>query len=350
MKDDQKPKYLNTPETAIYHKGKSLFGLHWAQSAVKEKGSVYLVEGNADVIRMHQNGIHETVGSSGTALTLDQILEIKKLCNSITIIGDTDQAGIRAAEKSARLIIGEGMNCNLIRLPAGDTKADPDSFFTGEAQFKDFAKGNTKDFIIDLAITWSKKSDNPDNKLRAIAEICTLIVKLNHDSHQLYIDQVSKLIKPKKAWQDKLKELIKEETPEVKKEDKLLTIPEHVSFSDWQKYGFYEEKNCYYFRTQKGVERGCNFTLVPLFHIESVNNSKRIFRITNEYGITRVIELPINALISMGRFKEAIESLGNFLWEMSDTELNKLKRYLYQETKSCLEVTQLGWHKNGFYA
>jgi DNA primase len=186
MKDDQKPKYLNTPETAIYHKGKSLFGLNWAQNSVKEKGSVYLVEGNADVIRLHQIGIHETVGSSGTALAMDQIQEIKKLCNSITIIGDTDQAGIKAAEKSARLIIGEGMNCNLIRLPAGDTKADP-------------------------------------------------------DSHQLYIDQVSKLIKPKKAWQDKLKEFIKEETPEVKKEDKLVTIPEHVSFSDWQKYGFYED-------------------------------------------------------------------------------------------------------------
>ena len=350
MTEDQKAKYLNTPETAIYHKGKTLFGLNWANNAIKEKGSAYLVEGNADVIRLHQIGIHETVGSSGTALTRDQIQEIKKLCNSITIIGDTDQAGIKAAEKSARLIIGEGMNCNLIRLPAGDTKADPDSFFTDEAQFKDFAKVNTKDFIVDLANSWSKKSDNPDNKLRAIAEICSLIVKLNRDSHQLYIDQVSKLIKSKKALQDKLKELIKLETPEVKKEDKFDTIPEHVSFSDWQKYGFYEDKHCYYFRTQKGVERGCNFTLVPLFHIESVNNSKRIFRITNEYGITRVIELPINALISMGRFKEAIESLGNFLWEMSDTELNKLKRYLYQETKSCLEVTQLGWHKNGFYA
>ena len=350
MKDDQKPKYLNTPETAIYHKGKSLFGLTWAHKAIVEKGSVYLVEGNADVIRMHQIGIYETVCSSGTGLTIDQIQEIKKLCNSITIIGDTDGPGLKATEKSARLIIGEGMSCNLIRLPAGEAKADPDSFFTDEAQFKAFAKANTKDYIVDLAFSWSKKSDNPDNKLRAIAEICALIVKLNQDSHQLYIDQVSKLIKPKKAWQDKLKELLKEETPEVKKEDKFNDIPEHVSLSAWQKYGFYEDKNCYFFRTQRGIERGCNFTLVPLFHIESVSNSKRIFRITNEYGITRVIELPINALISMGRFKEAIESLGNFLWEMSDTELNKLKRYLYQETKSCLEVTQLGWHKNGFYS
>ena len=350
MTADQKPKYLNTPETAIFHKGKSLFGLGPAQSAIKEKGSVYLVEGNADVIRLHQCGIHETVGSSGTALTLDQIKEIKRLCNSVTIIGDTDGAGVKATEKSARLIIGEGMNCNLIRLPSGDAKADPDSFFTDEEQFRNFAKANSKDYIMDLALSWSKKSDSTETKLRAIADITSLIVKLSLDSHLLYIDQVSRLIKPKKAWQDKLKELLKEETPEVTREDRFNNIPDNVSLQDWQKYGFYADKNCYYFRTQRGIERGTNFVLVPLFHIESVNNAKRIFRITNEFSITRVIELPQNALISLGKFKEAIESLGNFLWEMADTELNKLKRYLYQETKSCLEVTQLGWHKNGFYS
>ncbi|MFA6128209.1 MAG: DNA primase [Bacteroidales bacterium] len=350
MAEDQKAKYLNTPETAIYHKGKTLFGLNWAHNAIKEKGSAYLVEGNADAVRLHQIGIHETVAISGTAFTLDQIGEIKKLCNSITIIGDTDVSGLKAIDKIARLIIGEGMNCYVIRLPETEKKADPDNFFTHEVQFKEYEKANLKDYIIDLAKSWSSKSDSPDFKLRAINEISGLIVKLNHASHELYIDQVSKLIRPKKAWQVKLKELLREETPEIIKEDQFASIPGHVSLVDWERYGFYEDHNCYFFRTTKGILRGCNFTLIPLFHIVSKNNAKRLYQITNEHGVSMPIELKQSNLISLGQFKESIESLGNFLWEVSDSELNKLKRYLYQETKSCLEITQLGWHKDGFYS
>jgi len=220
LKPDSKAKYLNSPESPIYQKGKTLFGLNWAAHSIKEQGFAYLVEGNADVIRLHQLGILETIGSSGTGLTLDQVLEIKKLCSSVTLIGDTDLAGQRAVDRSAKLIIGAGMNCNVVKLPSADgQKADPDSFFTDPDQVKEFVKANIRDYIIDLAQSWQEKSHAPDFKLRAIEEICFLISKLNPSGHEVYIDQVSRLIKPKKAWKDKLKEILKDSLPESEEKD-----------------------------------------------------------------------------------------------------------------------------------
>jgi len=327
-----------------------LFGIDKAIGSIREKGSVYLVEGNADVIRLHELGIYETVCSSGTVLTIDQVQEIKKHCSSITLIGDTDQAGQAAVDRSARSIIGEGMNCNVIRLPAEKGKKhDPDSFFKDPDQFQEYVRENLRDYIIDLTVSWQEKSRNTDSKMRAIEEISRLISQFNAKTQTVYVDQVSKLIKPKKAWLDQLKEINREES-EDPKEGAYQKIPSHVKLSDWDRYGFYEDGNCYHFNTKQGIVRGCNFTLKPLFHIKSVQNAKRLFRITNEHGASEVIELAQRDLVSLARFKECVESLGNFLWEASESELNKLKRFLYQETQTCLEITQLGWHKDQFYA
>jgi DNA primase catalytic core len=348
---DDKAKYLNTRTTEIYQKGSLLFGLNFARQAIKSNDNAYLVEGNADVIKLHQIGVTNTVGICSTSFTKGQLDSLRDICASITIIPDSDPAGVKSIDRSAKLIIDAGMNCNILELPFDkDTKIDADSFFTDAGQFDQYAHKNITDYIVNKAVKYSKLPSTPANKIRAINEISDLIFKMDSSSHDLYIEQVSRLIKPKKTWTDKLKELVKEATPEVVKAEKSDSIPEHVSLSDWQKYGFYEDNNCYYFRTQRGIVRGCNFTMVPLFHIESVHNAKRIFRLTNEFKLVRVIEILQRDLISFASFKNTVESLGNFLFEEGENELNKLKRYLYQETKSCLEITQLGWQKKGFYA
>lgn len=341
------PKYLNTKETEVYSKSRSLFGIDIAWAAVSEKGCAYLVEGHPDVIRLHEIGIYNVLASAGTALTREQISIIKSICNSINIIGDSDKAGLAAVEKSARMIISEGLSCNVVKLPEGKEKEDPDSFFKSEKQFKNYVNEHINDYIVELANRWRIKANNPDFKLKAINEISRLIV--NYDdptSHELYIAQVSQIIKPKKAWTDKIKELQKGK--EVKTSESR--VPDHVSFQDWEKYGFYSDKNCYYFRIRGSIIRGSNFIMKPLFHIQSVVNAKRLYEITNEFNYKEVIELAQRDLVSLGRFKERVESLGNFLWEASETELNKLKRYLYENTESCTEIMQLGWHKDGFWA
>jgi DNA primase catalytic core len=359
---DETPKYFNSRGSELYKKGNLLFGLNLATQGIKYHDHAYLVEGNADVIKLHQLNVPNAVGSCGTAFTRDQCLLLQANCSSVTIIPDNDQAGIAAADITAKLILSEGMSCNILYLPKGDpilndakettgySKVDADSFFKNTAHFEAYSKANSQDFIIAKTNRWAELPKTPNNSKRAIDEVSSMIYQMGPDSQELYIDIVSKIIKTKKAWTDRLSQLKKDDAPEIIYEKPGDKIPENVSLVDWEKYGFYASHNCYYFKTQRGIERGCNFTLEPLFHIESVTDAKRIFRITNEFNVSRVIELPQEAIISLGKFKVAVESLGNFLWEMGDVELNKLKRYLYQETRSALIINQLGWHKNGFYS
>ena len=346
---DEKPKYFNSRATPLYDKSALCYGIAFAAGAIRQAAQAYLVEGNADVIRLHEIGIANTVAISSTSFTRDQLLSLKELCGSITIIPDTDPAGIKSLDRTAKMILSEGMACNVMILPHQDEKVDADSYFKIIEGFKTYEAQIAQDYIIYKTLEWSNLPKTATNIKRAIDDISDMIVKLDPEFHPLYIDQVSRLIKPKKAWTDRIGALTKE-IPLVLKIDESSKIPSHVSLVDWEKYGFYAEKNCYFFSTARGIQRGCNFTLEPLFHIESVTDAKRIFRITNEFGITRVIDLAQKDLISLGRFKECIESLGNFLWEMADTELNKLKRYLYQETATAEEIKQLGWHPDGFYS
>ncbi len=343
---DDTPKYFNTPETNLYVKGNILYGWYMAQKEMREKEFCYLVEGNPDVIRLHEIGIFNSIGTCGTALTPEQAKLIKSLCRSVNIIGDSDKAGKMAVERSAKLLIESGIQVNIISLP-DDSKEDPDSFFSSEDQFKEYVKANIKDWILLKAEEWKKKAHNPDFKAKAIDEICHLITSFDDPSvHELYIEKVVKIITPKKAWTDKIRTLLKEKEPVVKESK----IPEHVTLSDFEKYGFYVDGGEYFFNSKSGIIPGSNFTMTPLFHIQSSYNAKRLYEIKNKYGNTQVVEFLQSDLVALSKFKCKVEGLGNFLWKASENELNKLKLYLYEKTETCTEVTQLGWQKEGFFA
>lgn len=344
--DADTPKYSNTPETAAYKKGELLYGLNFARRVARERGYLHLVEGNPDAIRLHEIGKSNTVATGGTALTQEQIKAIKAICSSVTIIGDSDKAGKLAVERSGSLLIESGLFVNVVQLP-DDNKEDPDSFFKDADQFDDYVKQNLKDFILWKVASMQDKAKNPDMKSRLIDQVARLISFLPEGGHEVYLEQLAQLVKPKKAWADALKAYKAEQAPE--KEDGFR-IPDNVSLSDWEKYGFYSDNNCYYFKTKSGVSRGSNFTMEPLFHISSVLNAKRLYKITNEYNFSQVIELQQKDLIGLSAFRLRVESIGNFLFEAGETELNKLKRYLYEKTESCFEITQLGWQKQGFWA
>lgn len=342
-------KYMNTPETEIFKKGEMLYGFNTALKAIREKQQAYLVEGNPDVIKLQEIEINNTVGPCGTSLTPDQIKLLKPLVKSVNIIGDSDSAGQKAVKRSAEMIIKEGISVNVVTFPVDEKgkKHDPDSFFTSVEQFKDYVNGNITDYVLWRAAQLAEKAHNPDFKAKAVDELSALIVRFEDPTlHEFYIDHLGKMIGPKKVWTDKIKMLLKDADPVEKKD----VIPSHVNANDFERYGFYADYDGYYFRTNKGIIRGCNFTMKPLFHIQSVMNAKRLYEIKNEYGHTEVIELLQKDMVALQSFKIRIESLGNFLWEASESELNKLKRYLYEKTETCIEITQLGWQKNGFFA
>ena len=141
-----KAKYLNSPETLIYHKSKVLYGLNYSKNSIGKEGVCYIVEGYTDVISMHQNGIENVVSASGTALTLEQIKLINRLANNVVLLFDGDNAGIKATYKSINMILKEGMNVKIAAFPEGE---DPDSFSKklSTDDFKEFLTNEAVDFI-----------------------------------------------------------------------------------------------------------------------------------------------------------------------------------------------------------
>ena len=139
-------KYVNSPETEIYNKSRSLYGIYFAKNEIARQDKCYLVEGYLDVLSMHQLGITNTVASSGTSLTVEQVRLIKKFTDNVTIMYDGDAAGIHAALRGIGLILKEGMNVKVVLIPDGD---DPDSFARKHTleEVRDFIAANEQDFI-----------------------------------------------------------------------------------------------------------------------------------------------------------------------------------------------------------
>lgn len=145
-KDDKMAKYVNSPESEIYHKSNELYGIYFAKQAIVRKDSCYLVEGYTDVISMHQCGIENVVASSGTSLTPGQIRLIHRFTENVTVIYDGDAAGIKASIRGIDLLLEEGLNIKVLLLPDGD---DPDSFArkNNASDFIEYVDKNATDFM-----------------------------------------------------------------------------------------------------------------------------------------------------------------------------------------------------------
>jgi DNA primase len=144
--DKSVAKYINSPETEVYHKSQVLYGLYQAKEAIKKTDLCYLTEGYMDVITLHQGGIKNVVASSGTSLTVEQVKLISRFTRNLTVLYDGDPAGINASLRGIDLILSEGLNVRVVAFPNGD---DPDSYLrkVGSADFQQYLSENTKDFI-----------------------------------------------------------------------------------------------------------------------------------------------------------------------------------------------------------
>ncbi len=172
LKGDKKvAKYINSPETPIYHKSNVLYGLFFAKKAISQEDVCFLVEGYTDVISMHQAGIENVVASSGTSLTVEQIRAIRRYTKNITILYDGDPAGIKASFRGIDLVLEEGMNVRVLLFPDGD---DPDSYAkkVSSDEFRKFIQENTKDFIsFKTQLLYSDIKGDPIKKAGLIKEI-----------------------------------------------------------------------------------------------------------------------------------------------------------------------------------
>ncbi|WP_420572048.1 DNA primase [Kordia sp.] len=193
--DKKAAKYLNSPESDIYHKSKVLYGLYYAKQAIAKEDNCYLVEGYTDVIQMHQAGIHNVVSSSGTALTAEQIRLINRLTKNITILYDGDAAGIRASLRGVDLILEQGMNVRVCTFPDGD---DPDSFTKNNAleDVLAYFENNVKDFIsYKASLLMEVAKNDPIKKAEVINDMMSSISKVSDRIKQeLYLRETSRIM------------------------------------------------------------------------------------------------------------------------------------------------------------
>jgi len=194
-KNEKAAKYLNSPESSIYHKSKVLYGIYYAKQTIAKEDNCYLVEGYTDVIQFHQKGIKNVVSSSGTALTPDQIRLINRLTKNITVLFDGDPAGIRAALRGIDLILEQGMNVKICTFPEGE---DPDSFAKQNTleELQAYLKENAKDFIAYKAsLLMEEAQDDPVAKANLIRDMVTSISKVTDNiQREIYVRECSRIM------------------------------------------------------------------------------------------------------------------------------------------------------------
>ncbi|WP_299125180.1 DNA primase [uncultured Tenacibaculum sp.] len=193
--DKKAAKYLNSPESEIYHKSKILYGIYHAKKEIAKQDNCFLVEGYTDVISFYQSGVENVVASSGTALTPDQIRLINRLTKNITVLFDGDAAGIRASIRGIDLILEQGMNVKVVSFPEGE---DPDSFAKAHSskELKDYLENTAQDFIeFKVSLLMKEAANDPVKKAGLIRDIVTSISKIPDGiQREVYVQECANIM------------------------------------------------------------------------------------------------------------------------------------------------------------
>lgn len=188
-------KYLNSPESPIYHKSRILYGIYQAKQTIAKTDLCYLMEGYTDVIQFHQNGVRNAVSSSGTALTEQQIRLIRRLTKNVVVLYDGDAAGTRASLRGIDLILEQGMNVKICAFPQGE---DPDSFAKAhsEEEIKSYLEKNAMDFInYKASLLVDEAAKDPIKKAAVVRDMMRSVAKIPDDIQQeLYLKECERIM------------------------------------------------------------------------------------------------------------------------------------------------------------
>jgi len=253
VNDKKSPKYQNSPESEIYDKKQTLYGIYFAKNAISRQDECILVEGYFDVLRMHQIGIENVVASSGTSLTMEQIRLVKRYTKNITMLYDGDAAGIHAALRGTDMILSEGMNVRVVVLPP---EHDPDTFgkeFSVE-YVSNYLKENAKDFIRFKTELLLKDAENdPIKRGQVIRDIVETISVIPDSIFRItYVKECSRLLdmpeqtltnELNKILRTKLKKTLGIEDNVIPETDTMVVTPkQEENVEDQLPAGYYQER------------------------------------------------------------------------------------------------------------
>ncbi|MGE0077619.1 MAG: DNA primase [Bacteroidales bacterium] len=312
LKTDKKlAKYLNSPESEVYHKSEILYGIYQAKKTITQENKCFLVEGYTDVISLHQAGIENVVASSGTSLTHDQIKLIKRFTPNVTILYDGDAAGIKASLRGIDLVLEEGLNVKVVLLPEGE---DPDSFSRSHSstELLEYVDKSETDFIkFKTRLLLDEAKNDPIQRANLISDIVRSISVIPETiTRSVYIRECSRLmdIQEEVLYSEvtshrkkKFEQIIQRESQEIK-EKETPKLPSYVSgiFCEEQ------EREIIAFLLNSGDK--------VLYHHPSTNIDEEEITITvGQYIIDEIVndELELQNLV----FKKIFDEYGNLIAE-----------------------------------
>lgn len=350
---DDVPKYLNSAVSAIYNKDNSIFGIDVAIKLGAKEELFYCVEGAPDALRLHSIGVTNAIAPLGGAWTERQLSQLKKFNPRLCFIPDIDVVkegecygtGIKLVMENGVLALKLGFSVTVKEIhPTERSKVDPDSYITSKGILANIEE---EDFIVWYAGKLFMGGDTTAERSEHINTVARLVAGIDDDVKEaMIVKQLLSIYKDKKLWSSAIGQAKK-----LRKEKSSIKPSKTLDRDLYQRYGFYEDGNCYFSIGKEGEERQwSNFTMQPLFHIKDSLLPKRLYKIRNVSNIEEIIELKQEDLVSLSKFKQRVEGLGNYIWLAKEEHLTKLKMYLYEQTETATEITQLGWQRKGFFA
>lgn len=349
--DDSKAKYLNSSESDLYKKSKSLFGLDTAIREARLTGKMYLSEGAPDAMRLKIIGVPNSVAPLGTAMCKDHFDLLHKYVSRLCFLPDADApkagerygTGVKKVMQNGAEAIRQGFEVLVKQIPVGESKSDPDTYFTTRKIFDEIEE---EEFIVWYANNALDGVNSPDDRRQIVQDIAQLLAcVVNKPLQDELIIKLVNIEGSKTMWRQALNRA------KYEKESKRMSTGSEEKVDDLRNRGFFIRNNAYWSLTDDGDPvQWSNFIMKPLYHIADAVNARRLFKIVNQSGHEMIIELKPEELVQVSKFKQKLESYGNFIWSVGSDKLTKLKYYLYDITETATEIKCMGWQRRGFYA
>ena len=368
------PKYLNSPESEVFHKSELLYGFHLARNSMAQRGEVYLVEGYTDVMRMHQIGLRNCVATLGTALSAQHLAEIKKLCKKLIIFRDSDNAGATAAYRDMGLALEAGLFVERVVFPS-EHKEDPDSIGQREGAVAlieaarcdavlHYLQGAYEEALVRADTKGKKVILMPEDKKRLSDLALELIGKIpDVVTRDAYMEQVKARFGIKVAI-EKPKEKPKEEVQSLSEILNSLRgdidpledyqFPKEVEDPSVYKneileYGVFQHANRIYCNTGSAFYDVSNFSIEIIQHMQDEQFPMKLIRICNVHGVEKIFDVLSEKINTLNSFKNVVTSYGNFSFSGSAAQHERLLRYLFDRMGTGRKIDVLGWQAEGFW-
>ena len=368
------PKYLNSPESEVFHKSELLYGFHLARNSMAQRGEVYLVEGYTDVMRMHQIGLRNCVATLGTALSAQHLSEIKKLCKKLIIFRDSDNAGATAAYRDMGLALEAGLFVERVVF-ASEHKEDPDSIGQREGAVAlieaarcdavlHYLQGAYEEALGRADTKGKKVILMPEDKKRLSDLALELIGKIpDVVTRDAYMEQVKARFGIKVAI-EKPKEKPKEEVQSLSEILNSLRgdidpledyqFPKEVEDPSVYKneileYGVFQHANRIYCNTGSAFYDVSNFSIEIIQHMQDEQFPMKLIRICNVHGVEKIFDVLSEKINTLNTFKNVVTSYGNFSFSGSAAQHERLLRYLFDRMGTGRKIDVLGWQAEGFW-